>query len=133
MSRYRKPKWKPLDFETIGDKKLSATIYAAMIQSDAWTQLSNNARVLYLYMKLQYFGVKQEDKPRGQQDLFYFNKAMATKTYGLYTNMAQFRKDRDMLLEYGFIEEVEKGKNTRTKSIYRFSDKWKEYHKSYFG
>ena len=127
MSRYQKSKWKPLNFETIGDKKLSAVIYASMIQSQAWQKLSNNARVLYLYMKLQYFGVKQEEKPRGQADLFYFNKAMATKTYGLYTNMAQFRKDRDMLVQYGFIDEIEKGKNTRTKSIYRFSDRLKEY------
>ena len=120
----RRKKHIPAAFETIGGNNLSAAIYATMIQSAAWERLTNNARVLYLYMKLQYYGAKPI-KEHPQTD-FYFNAALATKTYRLYTNLAQFRKDRQQLIDLGFIEIVENRKNMRKKNIYRFSDKWKD-------
>ena len=46
-----------------------AAIYSSMLGSTAWEQLSNNARVLYLYMKMQLFGGKRDGLPEGQ---FYF-------------------------------------------------------------
>lgn len=124
MSR-RKKAYTPKSFESINGNRLSANMYATMLQSKAWKKLNKGAMVLYLYMKLQYYGARNiADHP---QTDFVFNKAMVTQVYGLYTNMSQFRKDRDLLIEYGFIEYVENGKNTRTKSIYRFSDKWQQY------
>lgn len=117
-----KKKFKPRDFETTGSN-LSAAVYASMMQSKAWHNLSNNARVLYLYMKLQLYGAKIKDHPETD---FYFNTAMAQKTYGLYSNMAQFRKDRQQLIDNGFIDVVENGRFTRTKNVYRFSSRWKE-------
>ena len=89
--------------------------------SEAWGQLSNNARVLYLYMKMQLFGGKRDGLPEGQ---FYFNRSTYTKTYRLYSNQNQFYKDRDLLIAYGFIDMIESGKNTRTKAVYQFSDRW---------
>lgn len=124
MSR-RKKKYVPKSFESVNGNCLSANLYATMLQSKAWKKLNKGAMVLYLYMKLQYYGARNiVDHP---QTDFVFNKAMVTQVYGLYTNMSQFRKDRDLLIEYGFIEYVENGKNTRTKSIYRFSNKWQQY------
>ncbi len=112
----------PKPWESVGGNKLSANIYASMIQSKAWMQLSKNARLLYVYMKLQYYGAKNlVDHPETD---FVFNWALASKTYGLYTNYKQFQNDKNMLITNGFIELIENGKNTRTKSIYRFSDKW---------
>ena len=98
-----------------------AAIYSSMLRSDAWEQLSNNARVLYLYMKMQLFGGKRDGLPEGQ---FYFNRSTYTKTYNLYRNQNQFYKDRDLLIAYGFIDIIESGKNTRTKAVYQFSDRW---------
>lgn len=124
MSRKRR-KYTPKPFESVDGNSLSANLYATMLQSKAWKKLNKGAMVLYLYMKLQYYGARNiVDHP---QTDFVFNKAMVTQVYGLYTNMSQFRKDRDLLIEYGFIEYVENGKNTRTKSIYRFSNKWQQY------
>lgn len=118
----RKPPYIPKPWESVGGNKLSANIYASMMQSKAWMQLSKNARLLYVYMKLQYYGAKNLVDHPGTD--FVFNWALASKTYGLYTNYKQFQNDRNMLIANGFIELIENGKNTRTKSIYRFSDKW---------
>ena len=76
------------------------------------------------YMKLQQFG--QAPIEGYGADCFVFNQAMYTKTYPIYKTGAQFRRDRDQLIEYGFIEMVECGRFTRTKNIYRFSAKWQE-------
>lgn len=125
----RKSKFKPSDFEKIGSSNLSATIYASMLQSDAYKDLSNNAKVLYTYMKLQQYGAKKiENMPT---DCFYFNKAMYIKGnangYELYANGKQFQRDLKQLIDNGFIELVENGWNTRTKNIYKFSGKWQQY------
>ena len=54
----RKKKYVPKAFESGKAGDVSANIYASMIQSRAWSNLTNNARVLYVYMKLQYYGQK---------------------------------------------------------------------------
>lgn len=95
-----------------------------MLQHQAYIELSPQAKVLYQYMKLQLFGVKQENKPQQKNDYFVFNKAMYTKTYNLFSNGEQFAKYCHELIKNGFIEEVENNKTTRNKNIYKFSDKW---------
>ena len=121
----RKQKYVPKRYESrkqSGD--ISANIYASMMHSAAWQNLTSNAIRLYLYMKLQLYG--QKSIPEQGEECFYFNKAMWKNTYQLYTNQAQFYKDRDLLVKNGFIEIIEHGQNTRTKAIYKFSDKWQE-------
>ena len=120
----RKKKYVPKAFESGKAGDVSANIYASMIQSRVWSNLTNNARVLYVYMKLQYYG--QKTIPDREQECFYFNKAMFIKTYQLYKNVNQFYKDKKLLIDNGFIETVENGKTTRTKSIYKLSSKWRE-------
>lgn len=102
----------------------SASIYASMLKSPAWKKLKPRAQILYLYMKMQYYGVKEKDKPERNPLYFVFNEGIWKKTYGLYTNNKSFYQDRDMLVKNGFIEIVETGKTTRTKNIYKFSDNW---------
>ena len=119
----RKRTYTPRPFECADNNRTSAVIYASMINSKSWRSLSKNARLLYVYMKLQLYGQKSiKDHPESD---FIFTWAMGSKTYGLYNNPTQFRKDIEQLTRGGFIEIVEKGKNTRTPNIYRFSDKWR--------
>lgn len=126
-SRSKKSNFKPNSWEKDGTANLSSTIYATMLQSPAFLDLSPQAVRLYLYMKLQLFGVKQEDKPNGDNNLFVFNKAMYTKVYPLFSNGEQFNKYCHELIKNGFIEEQENGHTTRTKNIYRFCDGWKNW------
>ena len=77
-------------------------------------------------MKIQ-FCQKDSKKPNGKHLQFYFNRGLYKNTLELYSNDGQFRKDRDNLIEHGFIICVENGSNTCSKSIYQFSDKWQNY------
>lgn len=98
-----------------------AALYVTMITSGAYRNLSHGARDLYTVMKLQYLS-KQNGKAGLQPEQFYFNNAMQKK-FG-FTNKTQFIKWREELKENGFIDIVECGRTTRTKSIYAFSDRW---------
>ena len=122
----RKRKFNPNNFENVGKSNLSAVLYASMLQSPAWYALSPKAKELYTYMKLQLYGQAPLDSEKYGAGAFVFNQAMYTKTYPIYKTGAQFRRDRDQLIEYGFIEMVECGRFTRTKNVYRFSAKWQE-------
>ena len=121
----QKRQYVPKRYESKKQKgDVSANIYASMVQSPAWWKLTPRARDLYVHMKLQLYG--QKTIPDREPEYFYFNKAMWKEVYPLYTNQGQFYKDRDSLVENGFIEIVERGQNTRTKAIYKFSDRWQE-------
>lgn len=129
-----KSKNKIHSWETVGQNDLFSRIHASILQSLAFKTLSNNAKVLYLYMKLQLYGQKAVVDPDNQgRQCFYFNKAMWIEdkehpnSYGLYTNGSQFARDKKQLIEHGFIEEVRSNWTTRDKNIYCFSYKWKEY------
>ena len=121
MSRSRRT-YKPKTFESVGGSNLSANLYATMLQSRAYKDLPDGAKTLYSYMKLQLYG--QKNIPGHPNTDFVFDWAMANKTYEICTNKKQFYTNRNRLVEGGFIEVVECGRNTRTMNIYRFSDKW---------
>lgn len=123
MSRRKKAEYVRHSFETRIPGKPAEThekyvaLCITLLTSPAWYQLSNGARTLYTFMRLQYDGIK---------DTFNFNRALYTKTYPLYRNCNQFFKDRKQLVDNGFIVIEESGKNTRTKAVYKFSDKWQK-------
>jgi hypothetical protein len=133
MSR-RKEKYKPKSFESIGiTSDTSANIYMSMLMSDNWHKLTKNQQILYVYCKAQYYAEKRKPKPQiaqlsdGELDLcFTMNKSKWCNLYHIYKegNQNGFIKDMKALINYGFIELVENGKNTRTKSIYKLSNKW---------
>lgn len=111
---------------TGGSSDVSANIYNSMIMSKAFNALTKNQRLLYVYMKLQYYS--QKKKPYGKTDMFYFNRFMWNDKYKLYKgNANSFAKDRDALIEKGFIKIVDDGSTTRTKNVYQFSSKWQKY------
>ena len=101
-----------------------------MIQSPAWKKLTKAQQSLYLHMKLQYYGAKKiPDMP---ETCFYFNQNLWQKTYNLYTNKASFYKDRNRLVEMGFIDQITREKdfeaeqigNIHPKAVYQLSDRW---------
>lgn len=131
----RKKPYKPKTFESTGiSNDTSANIYESMLESPAFMDLTKNQRLLYLYMKKQYYGKRKPEKdfPDIEQlqgdDLFYFNLALAVK-YGLYTrgNHKSFYADIKAIEQHGFIETVSSGKSTKSRSIYRYSGAWKEW------
>ncbi len=128
-------KYIPQSFESFGNSTdTSANIYMSMLLSPAWLSLTKNAQVLYVYCKSQYYAEKRKPIPQVRQlndtqlkMCFTMNKSKWLELYHIYnSDNGQFNKDMAMLVEYGFIEVVESGKTSRTKSIYMFSDKWKE-------
>lgn len=133
MSRKQK-RYIPKSFESTGTTSdTSANIYMSMIMSENWQKLSKNQQLLYVYCKAQYYAEKRKPKPKlaqlSEQELaecFTMNKSKWCSLYHLYNNGNQngFIKDMKALIDNGFIDIVENGKSTRSKSIYKLSNKW---------
>lgn len=139
----RKTKYKPKSFESIGQKfkdenntirtDTTANIYESMLLSPAFQDLKHRQRNLYVVCKAQYYGHRKpkQDNPDVEQlqndCLFYLNWYEVMK-YGIYTKTMkkEFYGDLKALEQHGFIDIVVRGgKNGKTKSIYKYSDKWK--------
>ncbi len=126
MPRYKPYQKKP--FESTGaSNDTSANLYISMLLSAAWRELSAQQQRLYLYCKAQYYAEKK--KPNDDPLAFTMNRAKWRDLYGLYTdaNHKRFYSDMAALIERGFIACLESGATTRTKSVYRFSDRWQQY------
>ncbi|MBQ8885008.1 MAG: hypothetical protein IJY62_01345 [Clostridia bacterium] len=129
----RKQPYRPKPFESDGNPSdTSANIYHSMLTSPQYKALSKSAKVLYTYCKAQYYAEKKKPVPKHEsltesesQRCFTMNMGKWRDEYEIYTNRAQFYKDMGALMEMGFIDLVEDGKTTRTKSVYMFSDRWK--------
>lgn len=137
MGKRKKP-YAPKLFESSkGTKDPYAGIYETMLISPAFLNLTKNQRLLYVYMKAQYYGKRKpkNDFPDIEQfqrdDLFYFNMALAEK-YGLYSrsNDRQFYADIKAIEQHGFIKTVSNGRSTKSRSIYQFISEWQKWHDS---
>lgn len=140
----RKTKYIPKSWESTDGKikdgakekpDISANIYESMMLSDSFISLTNKQQILYLYCKAQYFGKRKpgRDHPGIEDlqgdDLFYLNWNVISGKYHLYreTSHKNFYQDMGVLCEHGFIEKVSSGKGNRKKTIYRYSDKWRDW------
>lgn len=117
----------------------SANIYISMLQSNAWHNLTYKQKELYLYCKAQQFGeakrksehLTEYEKESGlDADIskrFTMNKSKWCDIYGLYNENTgrNFYRDMEALIINGLIKVVERGKITRTKNIYEYSEDWK--------
>ena len=128
----RKAKYKPKPFESTGSSKdTSANIYESMLTHPAFLALTKNQRLLYVCCKAQYYGKRKPGRDHPEimelqaENLFYFSRHDAMK-YGLTkgNSNAEFYKDMAALEQGGFIETVVSGRATKSKSVYRFSDRW---------
>lgn len=137
MGQRKKP-YAPKLFESSrGAKDPYAGIYETMLRSPAFLNMTKNQRLLYVYMKAQYYGKRKpkNDFPDIEQfqrdDLFYFNMALAEK-YGLYSrsNDRQFYADIKAIEQHGFIKTVSNGRSTKSRSIYQFTSEWQQWNDS---
>ena len=80
-----------------------------MIESLAFNDLTKNQRLLYMYLKLQYYNSKNRPV-KDDNTCFYFNAHMYREKFKLYSNDKQFYNDRDALISHGFIKVKENGK-----------------------
>ena len=102
------------DKEYYKRKKIKPSFSAithSMLMSDAYFQLTDRAKILYLYMIDYANGKKRYTFPKS-----IYSKIMTNET---------FKKKKLELINLGFIEEIQNGKNTRTKNVYEFIDTWK--------
>lgn len=129
----KKNKYKPKGFESDGrSNDTSSNIYESMLQSEKFKDLALRQRMLYVYMKAQYYGKRKPGKDFPEieslqkDEMFYFTLNMAEE-YKIYSksNSAQFYKDIKVLVEHGFIKKVVSGRNTKSKNIYEFAGDWK--------
>ena len=132
----RKRPYIPKDFESAKvTRDTSANIYQSMQKHPAWMDLSPTQKVLYVACKAEYYGKRKHDldsfgaEYRSDRSVFTFNRSKWLKgidgSYELYSNLNSFYKDMDNLILHGFIDCVICGRSTRTKSLYRFSSRWK--------
>lgn len=127
MAKKKQP-YRKKPFESTGSSSdTSANIYMSMMLSPAWKDLTANQQRLYLYCKGQYYGEKQN--PGGDPLCFTMNQSKWADRYGLYkrNNAAGFIRDMTALITHGFVTCATCGANTRSKSIYRFSDMWQQW------
>lgn len=133
----KKKKYIPDNYASLkGEGDTSANIYMSMMTSLAWKKLTPRAGFLYLHMRALEFGNTRHDKDsfeevyRDNNKYFTFNESKWLKGKGgfeLYSNKNSFYTDIAILIELGFIDCVECGESTRTKSLYKFSSRWQTY------
>ena len=114
-----------------------APVYESQITAPAFCALSKNSRLLYLMMRLELFahsGKRPQDVypeiPEFQhEEVFFFPFSVAVNKYRLYTggNKKQFYADLHALEKHGFIDVIANGKPNKKKSVYRFSQAWKDW------
>ena len=122
-------KRRKLFFQSFESRKPSGsfvTIADDMMQSEAWKSLNAMARALYLEIKSKY---RPEKSANGTVIDFHKEKVILPETEWkqLFGNYNTFRKYLDILIEHGFLEKPQSGKNTRTPNLYWFSDKWQKW------
>lgn len=108
-------------------------VYKSMLLSTAFQTLTEKQKVLYFYVKSEYYGSRKPKQDFEElelfqdDDLFYFNLGLA-KQYGLYKDSTKknFYSDMGKLVTHGLIEKVSAGK-FKKKNIYRYSSKWQTW------
>lgn len=105
-------------------------ISLAMTESPAWKALSGNQRALYLECLMQLFAQEcpGKDYPSKEeyQNAFYMDWKNI-KASEIYKSRAAFRKDMQKLVETGFLDCLRKMNVGWLKSIYGYSNRWKDY------
>lgn len=129
----KRKKFVPKDIESIkGLGDTSANIFRSMMLHPVCKDLTASQFRLYVYCKSEFYGKNRHDLDgfpayvRENPAYFTFNKAKWHKDglYGLYSNSRQFYKDMAALIEHGLVDCVQSGFSTRTKSLYKLSNRW---------
>lgn len=122
---------------------ISVNINMSMLMSYAWQTMSYGQGVLYLYCKTQCCRNsinRSEDDPENNQGCFEFPEylwikkdekhgttAAPAETYNLYSDKESFYRDIAVLIDHGFIDCVRRGSGFGKKTLYRLSERWRNY------
>ena len=140
----KRSKYKPKPFESypaaVDPKRsydTSANIYESMMLSKAWIDLTPAQKVLYQVCKSQMYAQKHRpslEMENVSETSFFMNRWLWQTTYQLYKpgNEKGFYRDMTALIDHGFIRCVYSGANSKDKSVYDYSDKWRWYGESIF-
>lgn len=131
--RIYKSHFRPKPFESTGvSNDTSANLFESMLISAAFQDLSKSQRLLYIYMKAQYYGKRKPGQDyinvaayQGD-DKFYFSRALA-EYYGF--NVGTLSKDIQALETHGFITKI--ADSDQHKSIYAYSSEWQRWRAHY--
>lgn len=118
-------------------KDVFVPLYKTLAESPAFLDLSDKQRLILLYMYGQkFFAGKnrphEADLPNLSEEeraeCFYFNQAVAAKWKLRGKNDgALYTKDIPALIEHGFIDAVANGRANHSRSIYKYSTRWKQW------
>ncbi len=108
--------------------------FSSQRNSLAFKKLTGNQRELYAICREQQYnrhgkkpGELYPDWKECQLDtVFFMNWGLVQET-GLYRSKHTFYNDLQKLIELGFIECLYNGKTSRNKSIYKYSERWRNY------
>ena len=89
----------------IGSSQMNHRTYRALVKKNG------NAAILYHFMRMKAGGKRDFEFPHTE-----YKDLMAKGT---------FTACKNLLIRYGFIEEIENNAHRMTANVYRFSDKWK--------
>ena len=106
-------------------------MYTSMTTSPAYISLTGNQRALYMFCRFQEYN--KDNNPRkeypdlkaGNSSKPFFMSWDLVNTISLYKSENTFYKDLKRLMELGFIECLRYGKPGGNKSIFAYSDKWR--------
>lgn len=120
--KQRKANFEP--FESISANSKYVRITKSMTTAAAWKALTTHAKMLYIYMKLE----KYNGKPDERDISFTYEEAKEM----LNMEPRTFTKARDSLIENGFLDLIEHWPYSSKPSIYGFSSRWQRYGTSDF-
>jgi hypothetical protein len=118
-------KYKPPSFDGASSRHIN--INHQLLMSQAFSSCSNNARLLYIYMRAEQYGVNENQHPYKDNTKFIFTAKQYRDKYNITSNAESFRIARDELIEKGFIKCTEDNSHIRKANVYQYSDEWKTY------
>ena len=131
MGRKKGSPFQGVDCENVyNDTDSFSAVYHSQITSPAFMALSDEAKVMLMICKdtrrfyMRRYGGTFPDAIRDDPLCFYMNRGLL-RAYGR-NNPNKNQRALQELVRYGFIRVVELGWNTRTKNIYRYSQRWKK-------
>lgn len=128
--------------KTFQNADTHASIYRSMLLHEAYKTLTANQRNLYVLCKSELYGKSKNDleqfnkyfiengiDKQNHPEYFTMNWGKVKKggLYDCYSNTNSFRTDINALIEHGLIDCVLCGADSRCKSLYRLSNRWRFY------
>ena len=123
----KKPTFQP--WQSNRKSKAFSLVSRDMLLSTAWQALNPTAVKLYICCldQLGYKPPTVTGDASNDRDYFVMNRELWRDRYRVTSSPNVFMRAMRNLVSHGFVEVYRSGKNTRTKTIYKFSGQWKSW------